>query len=257
MPIDINWVDEYCKWLKDNTIIKNLSNGWTAIGTPFMDRHNDGLTIYAKQEGTDIILSDDGYIISDLQADGISLSSAMRKQHLQSFLAGYGVNCEHGELTIRATKNTYASRKHLLIQAMMAVNDMFLLSGKNVQSIFLEDVAAFFDKNGIINTPSVSIVGESGLTFKIDFVIPAVKQRNKPEKMIRVFNRPREDYVKGLLFDWRDVKTKRSADAQLVVILNDQKAIESKIVAALENNGARSMFWSKMSEYVEELSIAS
>lgn len=256
MKTEMNWIDEYYDWLRDSTIAKNLSNGWTAISTPFMDRHNDGLTIYAKQEGTDITLSDDGYIISDLKADGVSLSSAARKQRLDSFLAGYGVININGELTVRATRDNYPQKKHMLIQAMLAVNDMFLLSDKNVKSIFLEDVAAFFEKNDIVNTPNVNIVGESGLVCKIDFVIPAIKKRNKPERMIRTCNAPREDFIKSLLFEWTDAKKKRSADSELIAILNDKKAIDGKIFTALETYNARPMLWSKMNEYVGELSIA-
>lgn len=256
MTTEMNWVDEYYRWLRDNTLAKKLTNGWTAIGTPFVDRHNDGMTIYAKQEGMDIILSDDGYILADLKASGVSLSSATKKQRLDNFLAGYGVANENGELTVKATRTTYPQKKHMLIQAMLAVNDMFLLSDKNVKSIFLEDVAAFFEKNGIVNTPNVNFIGESGLVCKIDFVIPAVKKRNKPERMIRACNSPRADYIKSLLFEWTDAKKKRAADSELITILNDKKAVDDKIFTALENYNARPILWSNRDNYIEDLSIA-
>ena len=54
-------------------VAKQFQNGWMELGTPFMDRHNDGLIIYAKLENDSIILSDDGYIIGDLLADGMTL----------------------------------------------------------------------------------------------------------------------------------------------------------------------------------------
>ena len=91
MTDDFDWIAEYYQWLKNGASTSTLDNGWTVIGTPFFDRHNDGLNIYAKKDGNNITLSDDGYIISDLMADGISLSRGKRKQLLETFLASYGV----------------------------------------------------------------------------------------------------------------------------------------------------------------------
>ena len=41
-------IESYFKWLKDKTIVKQLSDNWTEITTPYLDRHNDYLQIYAK-----------------------------------------------------------------------------------------------------------------------------------------------------------------------------------------------------------------
>ena len=57
MIADFDWIDEYSRWFKENSSARKLQNGWTEIGTPFMDRHNDGLTIYAKLENGNITLS--------------------------------------------------------------------------------------------------------------------------------------------------------------------------------------------------------
>ena len=56
MDYEYDWINEYYDWLKSNTQIQRLKSGWTEIGTPFMDRHNDGLTVYAKLEGDSITL---------------------------------------------------------------------------------------------------------------------------------------------------------------------------------------------------------
>ena len=69
MDTNFDWIAEYYQWIKKNLSARRLKNGWTEIGTPFMDRHNDGLVIYAKRDGDSITLSDDGYIINDLIAD--------------------------------------------------------------------------------------------------------------------------------------------------------------------------------------------
>ena len=60
MTAKFEWIEEYYKWLRGAASARQLQNGWTEIGTPFMDRHNDGLTVYAKMEGDNITLSDSG-----------------------------------------------------------------------------------------------------------------------------------------------------------------------------------------------------
>ena len=56
MTTDFAWIDEYYNWLRGNASAKQLQNGWTEPGRPFMDRHNDGLVIYAKLENDSITL---------------------------------------------------------------------------------------------------------------------------------------------------------------------------------------------------------
>ncbi|EKU71222.1 MAG: DUF1828 domain-containing protein [Selenomonas artemidis] len=248
--------DNYYNWLRENTLEEELPNGWVVMGTPFVDRHNDGLTIYIKRDMGDFVLSDDGYIISDLTSDGISLNSPKRKNMMDKILQGYGVSNKSGELTIRASKENLPQKKHMLIQAMLSLNDMFMVSSKNVKSVFLEDVARFFDENNIVNIQDVSITGASGFSFKIDFVIPAIKAKRKPERMIRVFNAPREDRIKSLLFEWGDVKKQRRRDTELVTILNDEKRIDDKIVYALNQYETQFILWSKRGEAVSDLSAA-
>jgi Domain of unknown function DUF1828 len=52
------------------------------ITTPFVDRHNDYLQIYAKQENDRYILTDDNYIVEDLEQSGFNLGTIKRKEIL-------------------------------------------------------------------------------------------------------------------------------------------------------------------------------
>ena len=128
--IDTNfdWTAEYYQWIQKNLSARLLKNGWTEIGTPFMDRHNDGLAIYAKRDGDNITLSDDGFIINDLLADGVSLRGAKRTGMLNRLLFSYGVENQDNEMVIRTDTKNYAASMHMFIQAMLTVNDMFMLN---------------------------------------------------------------------------------------------------------------------------------
>jgi len=166
--IDTNfdWTAEYYQWIQKNLSARLLKNGWTEIGTPFMDRHNDGLVIYAKRDGDNITLSDDGFIINDLLADGVSLRGAKRTGMLNRLLFSYGVENQDNEMVIRTDTKNYAASMHMFIQAMLTVNDMFMLNDSTVKTIFLDDVADYFDQQGL-SWPREARGWNSILTFKL------------------------------------------------------------------------------------------
>jgi hypothetical protein len=68
-------LDEYRAWLKDKTTLRGVGDSWVEITTPYLDRHNDALQIYARQTNGGYLLSDDSYTIHDLEASGCSLNT--------------------------------------------------------------------------------------------------------------------------------------------------------------------------------------
>ena len=68
-------LDQYVAWKKDKPVLREV-NGWTEITTPYLDRHNDYLQIYARREDNNFVLTDDGYVIEDLQQSGCTLELA-------------------------------------------------------------------------------------------------------------------------------------------------------------------------------------
>src|SRR5580700_11896629 len=82
---------DYRAWLKDRTTLRELSNEWVEITTPYLDRHNDALQIFARQENGGYLLSDDSYTIQDLEASGCNLHTDKRQDLLKVTLTGFGV----------------------------------------------------------------------------------------------------------------------------------------------------------------------
>ena len=111
--------------------------------TPFLDRHNDHLQVYATRQNGNITLSDDGYILSDLRTSGLDLDTPKRKTILDSVLKGLGVKTEKGQLFVEASAANLGQRLHSLVQAMLAINDMFVMAQPRVASFFFEDVRSF------------------------------------------------------------------------------------------------------------------
>ncbi|PGH40629.1 MAG: hypothetical protein CRN43_01790 [Candidatus Nephrothrix sp. EaCA] len=129
-------IDEYLKWMKDNTLVKTLEEGKIySISTPFLDRHNDCLDIYMIKNNGSVKLTDNGYTIADLKMSGFELNTPKRESILNSALNGFGVKMnENNELFVEAAEHNIGQKKHCLLQAILAVNDMFNMSQETVCS---------------------------------------------------------------------------------------------------------------------------
>ncbi len=244
-------IDDYLLWLKDKTILRQVKD-WIEITTPYLDRHNDYLQIYAKHQNGGYILTDDGYVLEDLEQSGCKLESAKRQALLKITLNGFGVQANEGRLEIHASRDNFALRKHNLIQAMLAVNDLFYLAVPMVASLFYEDVVAWLDLHEIRYTPKVKFTGKSGYDHLFDFVIP--KSRTRPERILHTINRPNRDTAQALAFSWIDTKEVRPRDSRAYAFLNDSdQTISPSVVDALSNYDVNSILWSRREEVRKEL----
>ena len=73
-------LDQYWAWLRDKTILRQM-NGWVEITTPYLDRHNDRLQIYAMRRGSGYVLADGGYVLDDLEQSGCKIDGGAGARH--------------------------------------------------------------------------------------------------------------------------------------------------------------------------------
>jgi len=244
-------LDDYRVWLKDKTTLRQIDD-WVEITTPYLDRHNDCIQIYAKKQDGGYVLTDDGYIVNDLEQSGCKLDTRKRQDLLKLTLNGFGVQIRHNALEVHATPENFPLRKHNLVQAMLAVNDMFYLSMPMVASIFYEDVVSWLDLHEVRYTPNVKITGKSGYDHVFDFVIP--KSRREPERILKTINRPNRDMAQALAFSWIDTKEVRHADSKAYALLNDtEHAISAAVLDALRNYDVRPIPWTERNKVEREL----
>lgn len=244
-------LDRYVQWLKDKTALRQVKD-WVEITTPYMDRHNDYLQIYIKRDNGGFVLTDDGYTIGDLLQSGCELESKKRKDLLQLTINGFGVKVENESLCINASADNFALKKHNLVQAMLAVNDLFYLSVPMVTSLFLEDVASWLNLCDVRYTPRVKFTGKSGYDHMFDFVIPA--SRKSPERVLQAINRPNRDTAERFAFSWIDTKEVRPPNSLAYAFLNDADHTPvSPVLDALKNYGVRPILWSGREKLKEEL----
>ena len=237
-------LDQYWTWLKDQTILRKLGQ-WVEITTPYLDRHNDFLQIYAKRSGGMFILTDDGYTVTDLEQSGCALDSPRRKDLLTITLNGFGVQMNETSkaLEVRTSEANFALRKHNLVQAMLAVNDLFYLASPTVANLFYEDVVAWLDDCDIRYTPNVRFSGRSGYDHRFDFVIP--KSRRQPERVVRAINRPSRETAQAMTFAWLDTKEVRSPEARAYAMVNDSDGpISQSVLDAMHSYDVQPISWS-------------
>ena len=244
-------MDRYWAWLRDETAIRELGE-WIEITTPYLDRHNDCLQIYAKRVAGGYLLTDDGCVLDDLEQSGCKIEGPRRQALFKTTLNGFGVQVNGNALEVRASADDFALHKHNLVQAMLAVDDLFYLAPSTVANLFHEDVVAWLDLSDIRYTPNVKLPGKSGYDHRFDFVIP--KSKSRPERVLRAINRPNRDAAQTTVFSWLDTRDVRSPESCAYAILNDsEQPISAAVLSAFRNYGVQPVPWSDREEARREL----
>jgi hypothetical protein len=220
-------MDQYVEWLRSKTTLRQVDD-WVEITTPYLDQHNE------------------------LELSGCKLESPKRLALLQMTLNGFGVKLVGGALEVKAFKEDFPLRKHNLVQAMLAVNDLFYLASPMVSSLFYEDVVAWLEENDIRYTPKVKFTGKSGYDHLFDFVIP--KSKMQPERILQAINRPSRDEAMITAFAWFDTREVRPPNSRAYAILNDsEREVPPIVIDALQSYDVKAIPWSKREAVVAEM----
>ncbi len=251
-----NIIKEYLNWIKDNTVIKTIGEGKIcSISTPFLDRHNDHLEIYLIKKNDILKLTDNGYTIADLKMSGLEINTPKRDSILKTALNGFGVKINgNNELFVEATFQNIGQKKHYLLQAILAVNDMFNLAQETVYSLFKEDIELYFRSNDIFFSKDIKLSGKSGFDHNIDFLIP--QSKNKPERLIKTINNIKKDNILSAIMAFNDINQIRETPTKNFVIYNDtEKQVSRDVIDALDNYSINNIPWSKKENCLTEFSL--
>ena len=240
-----NLLDEYTRWLRQEIKVNKTGEYYT-ITTPYLDRFNDYLQIYVKQnEDGSIILTDDGYIIGNLKSSGISLrESSLRKDKLNRIVKNFSMNLAGDDIVVTATAKDFPQKKHMMVQAMMYIDDMFSLEKGNVENIFIEDVQSVFDKNDIFYTNDIILTGKTGNFHKYDFGFQRTKKN--PTRFCKAINHINQSTRDLTIFSWLDTEEIRSDESKLIVVINDKKGYKNEDLSAFKNYNITPVLFSKL-----------
>lgn len=246
-------IDEYLRWLKEEFTLAELE-GTCQISTPFLDRHNDAIELYLERKNGALLLTDDGYTLRDLRAGDMEFTTEKRKAHLAAVLNGFGVKRERDDLFVEASEADFAQKKHNLIQAILAVNDMFVMAEEHVLSLFKEDVGLFLESHQIPAFSDFKLSGKSGFDHKFDFGLPKTSQ--KPQRVLQAINVLTKDYATSLAFMVNDVRLSRIEPFGALAMINDMDMIRppnEEYLAALRAYEVEPLLWSGREEAVSLL----
>jgi hypothetical protein len=247
-------VDEYLAWLRSRITVQSVGD-WSEITTPFLDRHNDCIQIYVRRSGNELVLTDGGTTIAELEMSGCDVRRGHRKELLDGVLTGLGVQFEDDALIVRASGARVAQKKHDLIQAIISVNDLFFTAQPHAASIFLEEVDEWLHASEIRPVRDVKLTGHSGFDHSFHFVVPG--SRTAPERLLKAFNRPSRAAVEAFAFAWVDTRERReqrAPAAKAYAILNDEgRDIAGDVLEGFRSYDITPVPWSERDEVRREL----
>ncbi len=243
-------LDAHWHWLRDKTTVMEIGQ-WIEITTPYLDRHNDAIQLYVRRDDGGYLISDDGSTIADLASSGVNLETPKRRALLDIAIQGFGVSLDCDRLEVLATEETFPLKKQSLIQAVLAVGDLFYLSEPSVASLFVEDVQAWLDEQNIRYIPNIPFVGKSGYSHHFNFAIP--KSKNAPERILRALAKPDKQSAGLLIFDWLDVRDSRQGTKAYALLSDVERGVPAGVIDALRSYEIQPIAWSQKDSVRQEL----
>ena len=245
-------IDDYAAWLRTEITTATFGE-YEELTTPYLDRFNDYLQIYVKKndDGT-ISMTDDGYVIGSLITSGMTFKKGSNRHKMLNRIAvNYGVSITNEDITTVATAHNFPQKKHMMIQAMLAIDDLYIASPESVKDFFLEDIETYFASNDIICTKDFSLIGKTGTIYTYDFHFQ--RTRNRGERFCKGFNKLNLSKRDLTLFNWIDTQDKRGESGELIVLYNDTSSVSDEIITGFTNWGVKTVPFShrQESQYLE------
>jgi hypothetical protein len=151
---------------------------------------------------------------------------------------------ENNEVIVAASPQDFPQKKHALVQAILSINEMFVMAEEHVLSLFKEDVAKFLEQNGIPFFPDFKLSGRSGFDRKFDFGLP--KTAKKPQRVLQAINVLGKDQATSFAFAVADVRVIRADPLQAFTFLNDvEHPLKEDNLAAIRAYEIQPLFWSQ------------
>lgn len=232
------------------------------ITTPYLDRHNDNLDIFVTRDGSGYLITDDGYMIGDLESSGCDATEGKRRDCLDSILNGYGVELDGERLIAHTDRSGFANRKHGFIQAMQAIDDLFYTSKAGTRSLFMEDVSDWLQESGIHHTSNVMLQGRI-YSHHVDFIMSETRIDQK-KRVLQIMDNPTKDKLANLLLMKEDL----GSSIEMYVMINDDGRVPEHgagddgpsqadtVFAAAESLDMNPVMWSDRDGSIHSLSEA-
>ena len=162
---------------------------------------------------------------------------------LDRIAKNFNVSIEGEDITTTASSLNFPQKKHMMVQAMLSIDDLYVASPESVKSMFLEDIETYFNANDVYFTRDFSVLGKTETIYTYDFLLQ--RSRTKPERFCRGINRLTQDRRDIALFNWADTQEKRGNSGELIIIFNDDNTVSDDVLRGIYNYGIRTVPFSQ------------
>jgi hypothetical protein len=244
-------IDNYAKWLREETEVFPAGTDWQEIVTPFLSFNNDNLEVYYRTEANgNITFADDKKMLRELEMAGVNIASKSRKKEINSILRSRGIKLVDEELITTVPAANANMALHQFIQASLELLHLQVLSKEKIKNYFLEDFKDFLALSEVDYFSNMVIYGQSGLPHTFNFALPRTK--NRSETVIQTVATPRKDLIENTIFTLTDAIASRD-DLKGIVVLNDEKEIKPGWEQALINYDIPYFRYSQRSELIKSI----
>lgn len=236
-------VDDYIKWYKDNTLIRNLDKS-VELTTPFLNHLNDRIRIYVEKiENEKLILDDDGETMNELSMFGLDISSKTRQRLFDQVMRNYGIGVKNDILFVEATSMNFPEKKHKLLEAIVRIYDLTMTKKETVHNLFNDEVQDFLFEHDFGGISNVGITGHSSIIHQVDYVLGKTKKRK--DTYIQFCNNFTYGNFTTIDFMFNDIKKMHpSLESRMIVIANDENNIETKAIHGITSQDMELINWS-------------
>ena len=232
---------DYFEWVKNNHHFYDLTDNKIEVQTPFLDNFGDSISLIIIKEGSNFVISDQGYTVWNLKANGVDVTktSTLRNQLMNSIINFDSANLnEKNEIITTSNERNLSQSIHEMTQVLLRISDLSFTHSSRIKSIFYQEVFDYFSVNSNIYNyyPSFYVTGKSQLKHKIDFLF---FNSQRERKLVKVQNSLNKNSVDSVLISWIDTSAYRTENygenTTLDVIVNGENYsnIKDEFVQAL------------------------
>ena len=253
-------IKRYFDYLKEITDVEFIEEtGYYLVYFPLPNRYDEFTSIYLKTDKDNIIITDGGDSIREIQMLGIDIFNNHRTKLLNKTLKSRGMKLDKDTneiLTITDIENFYYDF-NMYLRGISNIQDFYLTKRENALRIFADEfkeyIGAYSSNETFSLEDNISFTGKSNA--KLTFNYKLTSQKTNKSTFIKL--QSSSDDVYKNIFLWDDLKDEEKNDNSFLVVINDKgKVSEQKhqeIQQIYKSRNIDSIDWSdkeNLSEYI-------
>lgn len=244
---------EYIRFFENRINIEELNNS-IAVSIPLLDMHNDCLEFYIEYNNDKTIhLTDDGYLLSELDDIGVSFSKKTSKRN-ELLYEVLNINNIKLKDNLELTKDFDISRFNIelnsFIQGMVNISNFYLLSSNNVKDTFVNDFESFLNTISNSFKKNVNLPCKSKCTITFDYQIIGKEK----SKYVKVHSNSNNNALASILL-WDDVSSNDKKDDSMVIVIKNDEKMDDSFYNLSKSHNVDVALWKDKNELLEKLSV--